>query len=32
MSDIDYDKIPKHLRHLSEWRLRCLFYIFRGKL
>ena len=31
MSKIDYRKIPKHLRHLSEWRLRALFHIFRGR-
>ena len=31
MSKIDYRKIPKHLRHLSEWRLRSLFYLFRGR-
>jgi hypothetical protein len=30
MSRIDYRKIPKHLRHLSEWRLKALFYLFRG--
>ena len=30
MSKIDRRKIPKRLRHLSEWRLRCLFYLFRG--
>ncbi len=24
--------IPAHLRHLSEWRLRALFYLFRGSL
>jgi len=27
---IDRIKIPPHLRHLSEWRLRALFYLFRG--
>ena len=31
MSNIDYRKIPKHLRHLSEWRLRALFYLFRAR-
>ena len=30
MSNIDRRRIPKHLRHLSEWRLRALFYLFRG--
>ncbi len=30
MSDIDRNKIPPHLRHLSEWRLRALFYLFRA--
>ena len=29
---IDRTKIPQHLRHLSEWRLRALFYLFRGSL
>ena len=29
---IDRTKIPPHLRHLSEWRLRALFYLFRGHL
>jgi len=29
MSRLDYRKIPKHLRHLSEWRLKALFYLFR---
>jgi hypothetical protein len=29
---IDRTKIPSHLRHLSEWRLRALFYLFRGHL
>ena len=23
--------IPKHLQHLSEWRLRALFYLFRPR-
>jgi len=32
MSKIDRTKIPKHLRHLSEWRLKALFYLFRGSL
>jgi len=32
MSRVDYRKIPKHLRHLSEWRLIALFYLFRGSL
>ena len=22
--------IPKHLRHLEEWKLRALFYLFRS--
>ena len=30
MSKIDKTKIPEHLRHLSEWRLKCLFYLFRS--
>jgi len=30
MKTIDYSKIPQHLRHLEEWRLRALFYLFRG--
>ena len=32
MGDIDRTKIPPHLRHLSEWRLRALFYLFRGAI
>jgi hypothetical protein len=24
--------VPKHLQHLSEWRLRALFYLFRSHL
>ncbi len=32
MGDIDRNKIPPHLRHLSEWRLQALFYLFRGTL
>ena len=28
---INRKELPKHLRHLSEWRLRCLFYIFRAR-
>ena len=24
------DEIPVHLRHLSKWRLKALFYLFRG--
>ena len=32
MSKIDRRKIPAHLRHLSEWRLKALFYLFRGSL
>jgi len=31
MSKIDRTKIPEHLRHLSEWRLKCLFYLFRSR-
>ncbi len=31
MTTIDRTKIPKHLRHLSDWRLKCLFYIFRAR-
>ena len=23
--------IPKHLQHLPEWKLRCLFYLFRSR-
>ncbi len=23
--------IPEHLKHLSEWRLRALFYLFRAR-
>jgi hypothetical protein len=23
------EDIPKHLRHLEEWRLKALFYLFR---
>ncbi len=30
MKDIDYKKIPKHLRYLSVEKLRALFYLFRG--
>ena len=30
MKSIDRNKIPEHLRHLSEWRLKALFYLFRG--
>jgi hypothetical protein len=30
MTNIDRSKIPEHLRHLSEWRLKALFYLFRG--
>jgi len=30
MTNIDRNKIPEHLRHLSEWRLKALFYLFRG--
>ena len=30
MTAIDRSKIPEHLRHLSEWRLKALFYLFRG--
>lgn len=25
------EDIPKHLRHLEEWRLKALFYLFRAK-
>ena len=32
MSDIDRNKLPPHLRRLSEWRLRALFYLFRGQI
>jgi hypothetical protein len=32
MGDIDRNKIPPHLRHLSEWRLQALLYLFRGTL
>jgi hypothetical protein len=32
MGDIDRTKIPPHLRHLSEWRLRALFYLFRASV
>ena len=31
MTNIDRSKIPEHLRHLSEWRLKCLFYLFRAR-
>ena len=30
MKTLDRKLIPVHLRHLSEWRLRALFYLFRG--
>ena len=30
MTNIDRNKIPEHLRHLAEWRLRALLYLFRG--
>ncbi len=30
MSTIDRTKIPEHLRHLSDRRLKALFYLFRG--
>jgi len=26
------EDIPKHLRHLEEWRLKALFYLFRRKV
>ena len=29
---VDRTKIPPHLRHLSEWRLRALLYLFRAGL
>ena len=32
MGDIDRNKTPQHLRHLSEWRLRALLYLFRAGL
>ena len=25
------EDIPKHLRHLEEWKLRALFYLFRAR-
>ena len=28
---INRKTLPKQLRHLSEWRIRCLFYIFRPR-
>jgi len=31
MSRIDREKIPSHLRHLEEWKIRALFYLFRGR-
>ena len=32
MERIDRTKIPVHLRHLEEWRLKALFYLFRASL
>ena len=31
MKPINRRTIPAHLRHLSEWRLRALFYLFRAR-
>jgi len=28
---MDRNDIPKHLRHLEEWRLKALFYLFRAR-
>lgn len=31
MKAIDRRKIPKHLRHLSDEKLKALFHLFRGR-